>query len=70
MKLYTVGQVTRELRDRYNAPLEIWQVQRVIKRMGIAVKRIGIYHVFDLGEIPLVESALIEAGYLAKKGKK
>jgi hypothetical protein len=63
-KNYTLGSVAR----RYQ--VEVWQVRRLYER-GILppAERIGQYRVIAHDDLPKVEQALREAGYLASAEK-
>ena len=69
-KLFTVGQLTRHLRELHKCKfLEYWHVTRAIKKSNIKLERVGILRVIELADIPIIEAALVDAGYLVKKGK-
>lgn len=66
-KLYSVGELTKHFRQRHHAhALEQWHVLRVLRTLTIVVQRVGRWRVFDAGDLPIIEAALVEAGYLRK----
>lgn len=68
MKLLTTGELTQHLRKSHRCQtLEQWQVTRTLRKANVPVKRLGRWRVFEMADVPLVEAALVEAGYLARK---
>ena len=57
--MLTIGDVAR----MYGLP--VWKVRRLFERGLLPpASRIGAYRVFDESEIPVIEAALRQAGYL------
>jgi hypothetical protein len=70
--MLTIGQVATLLREKYRCPsLTEWHIRRTI-RAGKCPEpqRVGRYRAFTDGDVAAMEAALIEAGWLPKRGKK
>ncbi len=65
----TIGKLCEAIGQRTQRHIEAWQIRRAIQR-GLLPDppRFGAYRVFAPEDIPVVESALREAGYLPREG--
>ena len=64
----TIGDAARRIADKTQHPIDPWQIRRVITR-GLLPEpdRVGAFRIFYDDDLPAIETALRDAGYLPQE---